>query len=344
MLRGARDGAWAKSGAPLPYGGLCFTANVADSSVALSKVGSPPDVTLVKSFDGKNWSEYLVGETIVLPNPGDRVFLAAGESGNNAFATINSNYHKFVMTGSVAASGDISSLRSFGLSHDALATYCYARMFNGCTGLTSAPELPATTLGSDCYQYMFVGCTGLTSAPELPATTLVAYCYQRMFSGCTGLTSAPKLPATTLTGGNVYNGMFYGCTGLTSAPELPATTLSLGCYRSMFSGCTGLTSAPELPATTLSLGCYNGMFDGCTGLTSAPELPATTLMTSCYQSMFKGCTALTSIRVNFTAWGAQTNGWVSDVSPTGTFYKPIALVDERGTGRIPAGWDVVNVG
>jgi hypothetical protein len=31
---------------------------------------------------------------------------------------------------------------------------------------------------------MFDGCTSLTKAPELPATTLTEYCYNRMFWGC----------------------------------------------------------------------------------------------------------------------------------------------------------------
>ena len=34
-------------------------------------------------------------------------------------------------------------------------------MFSGCTGLTSAPVLPATTLNTDCYWSMFSGCTNL---------------------------------------------------------------------------------------------------------------------------------------------------------------------------------------
>ena len=34
-------------------------------------------------------------------------------------------------------------------------------MFQGCTGLTSAPMLPAATLVSGCYSYMFYGCTNL---------------------------------------------------------------------------------------------------------------------------------------------------------------------------------------
>ena len=34
-------------------------------------------------------------------------------------------------------------------------------MFNGCTSLTEAPELPATTLAQGCYQAMFYNCTNL---------------------------------------------------------------------------------------------------------------------------------------------------------------------------------------
>ena len=36
-------------------------------------------------------------------------------------------------------------------------------MFSGCTELTTAPALPATTLADCCYQYMFLGCTKLSS-------------------------------------------------------------------------------------------------------------------------------------------------------------------------------------
>ena len=319
MIVGARTGAWAKSGGKKPpaYGGLCFTAEADNSSVQLTTAGSaPPTVTLVKSFDGVNWEAYTVGEVIDLPSVGDFVYLAAGEGGNETFTYGQTSYHKFVINGLVAASGDITSLRRFDLEQTTLATRCYRSMFYGCTGLTSAPELPATTLANYCYQSMFYGCTGLTSAPELPATTLTSNC---------------------------YNAMFSGCTGLTSAPELPATTLASRCYFSIFKGCTGLTSAPELPATTLANNCYNTMFAGCTGLTSAPELPATTLEKDCYAFMFRGCTNLSLIQVHFTAWGSQTAGWVSEVSPTGTFYKLSSLPEEFETNRIPTGWTVVNI-
>ena len=140
-------------------------------------------------------------------------------------------------------------------------------LFSNCTTLQNAENLilPATTLADDCYSNMFNGCTSLTTAPELPATTLADDCYSNMFNGCTNLTEAPQLPATTLADYCCFY-MFNGCTSLTTAPQLLATTLVSGCYNSMFDGCTSLTTAPQLLATTLVSECYNSMFNGCSNL------------------------------------------------------------------------------
>lgn len=165
---------------------------------------------------------------------------------------------------------------------------CYSGLFQYCTSLTTAPELPATTLATQCYSGMFKGCTSLTTAPSiLPATTLTSYCYNQMFYGCTSLTSAPLLSATTLAN-SCYGEMFRGCTSLTTAPTLPVTTLAERCYSYMFFGCTNLTTAPTLPATTLANGCYSNMLNGCTSLLQTPSLPATTLVQGCYYGMFYG--------------------------------------------------------
>ena len=112
---------------------------------------------------------------------------------------------------------------------------------------------------------MFEGCTALTSAPSLPATTMETSCYNKMFYGCTSLTTAPVLPATIMRP-SCYTDMFRGCSALTTAPELPAMTLSTKCYQSMFQYCTSLTTSPVLPATTLVQACYQQMFQGCTNL------------------------------------------------------------------------------
>ena len=257
MMLGARTGAWAKSGSPTPaYGGLCFTAELANSSVQLTAVGSAPAVTLVKSFDGVNWEAYAVGEVIDLPSTGDFVYLAAGEGGNETFGSSASVYHQFVINGLVAASGDITSLRRFDLEQTTLNTFCYGYLFKDCTGLTSAPELPTTTLANNCYRQMFKGCTGLMSAPELPATTIATGCYASMFEGCTSLMSAPELPAITLAS-NCYRSMFQGCTGLTIAPELPATTLANACYSSMFRSCKNI-SIIKIHFTLWDISAFNG--------------------------------------------------------------------------------------
>ena len=124
----------------------------------------------------------------------------------------------------------IVNAKNLSLPATTLAEACYYYMFQGCTNLTTAPELPAETLASSCYSAMFRGCTSLTTAPELNATTLAQSCYQNMFNGCTSLTTAPSiLPATTLAD-NCCQYMFYGCTNLTTAPELPAETLAERCY------------------------------------------------------------------------------------------------------------------
>ena len=213
----------------------------------------------------------------------------------NTIITGNSDTYSFVFTGSdnlnIKCYGNIETLLDYQTvmngEHPTMSTYCYAYMFYGCTSLTQAPELPATTLTVSCYRHMFYNCTSLTQAPQLPATTLAGNCYFNMFYGCTSLTQAPELPATTLATYCYFN-MFYGCTSLTTIPQLPATTLAVRCYDSMFAGCTSLTQAPELPATTLAARCYNSMFYGCTSLTKPPKiLPATTLAEYCYTFMFE---------------------------------------------------------
>jgi hypothetical protein len=182
--------------------------------------------------------------------------------------------------------------------HDDLTGYdgCYAYMFEGCSSLVTAPELPATTLAESCYYGMFQNCSSLVTAPELPATTLAESCYYSMFYGCSSLVTAPALPATALVD-SCYTYMFSWSTSLTQAPELPAIDLSYGCYSSMFEGCSSLVTAPALPATTLAEYCYESMFLNCSSLVTAPELPATTLAKYCYSYMFQCCTSLVSAPV-----------------------------------------------
>ena len=192
----------------------------------------------------------------------------------------------------VACTGDIRTLLDW-RNYNTVETYNarFCSLFGSCSVLTSAPELPATTLADNCYSFMFYGCTSLTSAPDLPATKLAENCYDSMFHGCTSLTSAPELKATELAV-SCYNSMFQVCTNLNTAPKLPAKTLAEGCYSYMFLGCTHLNTAPELPATILAKACYKRMFESCIYLNTAPELPATELAEDCYSYMFCDCRSL----------------------------------------------------
>lgn len=90
-----------------------------------------------------------------------------------------------------------------------LTTYCYYQMFQGCTSLTTPPELPATTLAERCYTSMFQNCTSLVTAPELPATTLSELCYNGMFRNCSSLNYVKAMfyfkEGESTNTGNVYN-------------------------------------------------------------------------------------------------------------------------------------------
>jgi len=198
------------------YWGLCFTAEQANSTVALFKYGEPPAITLQTSTDGETWTPYTIGDTITLANVGDKVYFAAGSGGNATFSTFTTTYYGYAMTGSISASGNIMSLLDKDNQLDTIpCDHCFYSLFKTCTTLTTAPELPATTLTGYCYLSMFMSCIALTTAPELPATTLAPHCYNKMFRYCSALTTAPELPATTLDT-QCYVGIFAGCTNLTS--------------------------------------------------------------------------------------------------------------------------------
>ena len=234
-------------------------------------------------------------------------------------------------TVNVACTGDIRTLldwRNYSTVDTQNARFC--NLFEKCSVLTSAPELPAKTLATNCYNGMFYGCTSLTSAPELPAETLAEGCYSNMFLDCTNLNTAPKLPAKTLAEG-CYSYMFLGCTHLNTAPELPATILAKACYERMFERCIYLNTAPELPATELAEDCYSYMFCDCRSLQKAPSLSAETLASGCYYYMFKECTILSSVTIL-----APSNqilekcigGWLSEAGTKEGITRTLIVKDE----------------
>ena len=277
-VTGVTAGAWTASGtttgdlvvAGIPY--VTFKAEQPQTFKMTAKGGY--EITgLQYSVNYGEWKTVAANEEVTFGGTNGTLRLRG--TNTNGTASEWSGYSTITFTDKtvkVACTGDIRTLldwRIYNIVETNNARFSY--LFYDCSVLTSAPELPATTLAGSCYNSMFSGCTSLTAAPELPATTLADKCYLNMFLGCTGLTSAPELKATTLAG-SCYYGMFYGCTSLTAAPELKATTLEKYCYNRMFKGCTSLTAAPKLKATTLAYYCYYDMFSGCTKLSTVTML------------------------------------------------------------------------
>ena len=90
---------------------------------------------MAASSDG--WKPYTIGtfgENNELSglNVGDKVYMRAVAAGNSRMGTSSGNHHKFVMTGKIAASGNINTL------------------------LNPDPNAEVSLEGKDsCYYYMF---------------------------------------------------------------------------------------------------------------------------------------------------------------------------------------------
>ena len=141
------------------YKGLTFTAMEDGCSITYQN----SDKTSAEySKDGVNWESYngssngsITSFVGIRLNKGEKLYVRgtidpAGQS--------LARHTKFVISGNVSASGNINSLNN---NSDVLPPAAYADLFNGCTSLMSAPELPSVNLSSQCYYRMFKGCTNL---------------------------------------------------------------------------------------------------------------------------------------------------------------------------------------
>lgn len=280
-----------------PY--VTFTADAAQTFKMTNKGNYNID-KLEYSLDGNNWTAVEKDKEVEFGGAKGSLRLR-GKNPNGTASSSVYNYSTITFTHSdvkVACTGDIRTLLDWEYykTVDTQNARFY-NLFDHCTALTSAPELPAENLANYCYKSMFYGCSSLKTAPKLPAKTMASECYTHMFNGCSSLKKVPELPAETLADA-CYSSMFQECYALESAPaSLPAKKMASQCYSWMFNGCSSLKVAPELPATELARNCYGGMFFNCENLTTAPVLSATALVDYCYDQMFNGCTKLSSITI-----------------------------------------------
>lgn len=296
---------------------VCFKAD-GEQTVAITKVGSAPAITMQYSYDGVTWDAW---DLTPLPFGGStKVYVRGVNNATFGAGVKNYQYFTFGTEAYVYVSGIVESLLDGENEVITLkVAFIFLNLFLGQGALRSAKDLKfemADNLngGVGVYMSMFMNCSNLLYAPfELPAKSLGSIsCYQEMFRGCTSLLTAPVLPATTLSN-QCYRNMFYKCVSLVNAPELPATTLITNCYRFMFSGCTSLVNAPKLPATELAAYCYFNMFNGCTSLKSL----------KCHAKV--------------TASNA-TDDWLNGVKTPGTFYGHSEYGWSSGASGIPTTW------
>lgn len=322
---------------------VCFKAD-GEQTVAITKVGSAPAITMQYSYDGVNWDAW---DLTPLPFGGSTKVYVRGMR-NYSFGDDSSNYNKitFGTDSYVYVSGIIESLldgENEVLSYNSRGVL--RNLFYQQTALRSAENLKfeATTIPSiysACYTNTFAECTNLLYAPKALSIEIFSGGYDcaSMFQGCTSLLIAPALPATKLSP-YCYQNMFQGCTSLISAPKISATQLASNCCRSMFQDCTSLANAPDLPATTLASGCYIFMFKNCSSLVNAPELPANTTASYSYGGMFQNCTSLNSIRCRAKIKvDNPTNVWLNGVNTVGTLYGHSEYGWPSGASGIPTTW------
>ena len=177
----------------IPY--VTFTAD-AEQTFKMTTYGDYTISGLQYSVNNGKWQNVVVDKEVTFGGTNSTLRLRGTNINGTAYHYIK-KYSTITFTDKnvkVACTGDIRTLldwKNYKTVDTQNAKFC--NLFDGCSVLTSAPELPATKLADYCYYGMFFCCTSLTAAPELKATTLAVRCYSSMFEGCTKLSTVTML-------------------------------------------------------------------------------------------------------------------------------------------------------
>ena len=137
--------------------------------------------------------------------------------------------------------------------------HAYSMMYQYCSSLIDPGRIKALRLDSESScENMYQSCTKLTVAPDLPATFVGNSSYYRMFSNCSSLAVPMKYLPAIISSTDPYSYMFNSCSNLLRTPILVDQGHST--YTGMFSSCTGLkkvtiysTSISSWTSTILNL-------------------------------------------------------------------------------------------
>ena len=173
----------------LPY--LSFIGNE-DFTLKTYNTTKNWDGTLEYSTDKSTWNTWDGTE---ISSVSSKLYLRG--TGNTNITGSSPDY-RFVFTGTdslkIACKGNIENLLDYETvsagGRPTMTDQCYESMFNGCTSLTAAPALPATTLVDGCYASMFEGCTKIKLSTTQTGEYQTAY---RIPTSGTGTTATDAL-------------------------------------------------------------------------------------------------------------------------------------------------------
>lgn len=155
-------------------------------------------------------------------------------------------------------------------------------MFNGCTSLTTIPEMD-TSYVNDMY-CMFQNCKSLSTIPPMDTSQVTTM--EDMFMYCGSFSNMPSIDTSRVTN---MRGMFASCSSLTTIPPIDTSkVIDMG---SMFANCSNLTTVP--PMDTSQVTDMGAMFDWCQSLVTISEMDTSQVTYMGY--MFNQCPKLTTV-------------------------------------------------
>ena len=149
------------------------------------------------SVNNGEWNDVVANEEVTFGGTNGDLRLRGTNtdgtaSGKDAYSTIT-----FTNDVKVACTGDIRTLldwKNYSTVNTQNARFCH--LFQDCTVLTSAPELPATTLAENCYFHMFYKCTKLSTvtmlAPSDQISKTTICCFDWLYNAGTDETVSSR--------------------------------------------------------------------------------------------------------------------------------------------------------
>lgn len=183
-----------------------IVAKEADTEIVLNSSDTSLTSSIYYRVRGNSvWNRYEPGTPLRLSTRGAEIEFV---NRDDTFSIGPSSYYYFTANANIQATGNLCALLNYA---ETVPDYAFYGLFQNCTHLIEAPNLPSVPCGTGAYTLMLAG-TSISFPPLLPLSTLSSLCYCRLFQDCKQLGSL-ILPATTLADG-CYDSMCNGCTAL----------------------------------------------------------------------------------------------------------------------------------